>query len=89
MTILQGTSSNLFFAENLEPVAEFIILLSDREYEFGKTDDGKTALYKSDRITQSRFVVTRSQISALIEDLENINEELDKLEEKVKTSPKN
>lgn len=84
MTILQGTSSNLFFAENLEPLVEFVLLLSDPEYEFGKTDDGKGALYKSNKITQSRFVLTRSQIGGLIDDLSKLREDLDNLEGKIK-----
>lgn len=84
MTILQGISSNLFYAENLEPAAEFILLLSDPEYEFDKTDDNKEALFKSNKITQSRFVLTRSQIDGMIGDLSKIREDLDLLEEKLK-----
>jgi hypothetical protein len=86
MTILQGTNSNIFFAENLEPVAELVLLLSDPEYYFGETDDKKSALFKANKITQSRFVATRSQLEAVREDLLKLITELDKLEEKVKNT---
>ncbi len=85
MTILQGINSNIFFAENLEPVAELVLLLSDPEYYFGETDDKKSALFKGDKIIQSRFIATRSQLEVVREDLLKLITELDELEEKIKS----